>query len=99
METEQRGDLEKIKAANLKRARTTAIAFGAITGFALISLVHGFVQKGKVEQQRITIDSLKTEINACVQRAHWQMESARKAAEEIARQTQLLEEANSKLKK
>ena len=44
-ETEQR--IKELEAKRkLQRARTTAIVFGIITGFALIALVYAFVQQG-----------------------------------------------------
>jgi WD40 repeat protein/energy-coupling factor transporter ATP-binding protein EcfA2 len=44
-ETEQR--IKELEAKRkLERARTTAIVFGIITGFALIALVYAFVQQG-----------------------------------------------------
>ncbi len=49
-ETEQR--IKELEAKRkLQRARTTAIVFGIITGFALIALVYAFVQQGIAKEQ------------------------------------------------
>ncbi|MGC4022541.1 MAG: hypothetical protein QM734_11650 [Cyclobacteriaceae bacterium] len=99
METEQHGDFERIQKANLKRARVTAVTFGVITGLALISFVYAFVQQDIAKENARVAIELQTKLNDCSKEAQRQSELARKMAEEIAKQMQLLKEENSKLKK
>src|SRR5882672_9236623 len=105
-ETEQRiKELEQKR--KLQRARTTAIVFGVITGFALIALVYAFVQKGVADEnlKQATIARAAADANAieankqkdlaqkAAEEANKQKDLAQKAAEEARRQQKLAEEA------
>jgi len=108
-ETEQRiKELEQKR--KLQRARTTAIVFGVITGFALIALVYAFVQQGIAkEQEKIananSIEAVKQATKAAeeAKRANSEAEKARiaqKSAEENAikaQQAQILAEQQKKI--
>lgn len=105
-ETEQRiKELEQKR--KLQRARTTAIVFGVITGFALIALVYAFVQKGIADEnlKQATIARAAADKNAIeanrqkdlAQKAALEAEAQRKkavaAAEEARKQQKIAEEA------
>ncbi len=104
-ETEQRiKELEQKR--KLERARTTAIVFGIITGFALIALVYAFVQQGIAKEnadralaQEKIANEKSIEAQREAERANVEAEKAKKAqaaaeqsAEEARRQQAIAEE-------
>ena len=88
--TEQPGGPDKIAEAkakqdraNLKRARVTAIIFGVISSFAMISLVYAYVQDQK---HKVQIDYFTEEVK--------KLEDQNKKCEEAAlRELRLSQEA------
>jgi hypothetical protein len=72
METVQRGDFDKISEAKLNRARVQAIAFGIISGLALICVVYSFLlnqklknQTNQLEAKDIKISELTSQLQKC----------------------------------
>jgi hypothetical protein len=72
METVQRGDFDKISEARLNRARVQAIAFGIISGLALICVVYSFLlnqklknQTNQLEAKDIKISELTSQLQKC----------------------------------
>jgi WD40 repeat protein len=97
-ETEQRiKELEQKR--KLQRARTTAIVFGVITGFALIALVYAFVQQGiakenllEAQRQEVLANENAKKAKDAADLAKIEAENARKAeanAKEQAHQADL----------
>jgi hypothetical protein len=99
-ETERRGDLEIIQKANLKRARRQAIAFGIITGVALICIVYAYVQdkvaKEKFSTYEKQADSLKIELRKCKEELI-SLNSMNELSSKVS--AQMVKEADEKLKK
>lgn len=93
-ETEQRiKELEQKR--KLQRARTTAIVFGVITGFALIALVYAFVQQGIAKEQEKLATEKSIEALKNAEEANRERIKAQQAADEAKRQ-QAIAEKNEK---
>ncbi|GHN02791.1 hypothetical protein WSM22_42800 [Cytophagales bacterium WSM2-2] len=91
-ETEQRiKELEQKR--KLQRARTTAIVFGVITGFALIALVYAFVQQGIAKEQEALANAKSIEAQKNAEEANKQRDLAKIAAVEAEKQKNLAQAA------
>ncbi|MBS1680392.1 MAG: High-affnity carbon uptake protein Hat/HatR [Bacteroidetes bacterium] len=108
-ETEQR--IKELEAKRkLQRARTTAIVFGVITGFALVALVYAFVQQGiataaaqeaieqraKADQNAIEARKQRDKAVSAQAEAEVQRKNAVAAAIEAKKQQELAQEAEKK---